>query len=217
MTERFFLYGAKEQGRVVLDILELLPNRRVEAFIDDAASPANATFRGIPVVSRAEALRRISRLREARVIVTIGENAVRCRIAEELARQGIVLGTAIHPRAVVARDAIIGSGTVVMAGAVINPGVTVGKNVIINTGATVDHDSSLGDGVHLSPGVNLAGTVQVGPFAHLGTGACVIPGVKIGRAAVVGAGAVVIRDVPPDRTVVGNPAKPIAAARRQPA
>lgn len=43
--------------------------------------------------------------------------------------------------------------------------------------------------------------------ATIGANCTILCGVTIGENAVVGAGAVVVRDVPPDTTVVGNPAK----------
>jgi len=43
--------------------------------------------------------------------------------------------------------------------------------------------------------------------AWIGIGAIILKGVRIGRGARVAAGSVVTRDVPPDATVVGNPAR----------
>jgi acetyltransferase-like isoleucine patch superfamily enzyme len=53
------------------------------------------------------------------------------------------------------------------------------------------------------------GPVVVEERAMVGAGAVVLPGVTIGADARVGANAVVTADVPPDATVVGNPAEPV--------
>ena len=45
--------------------------------------------------------------------------------------------------------------------------------------------------------------------AKIGANATVLPGVRIGARALVGAGSVVVRDVPPNKVVVGNPARVI--------
>ena len=50
--------------------------------------------------------------------------------------------------------------------------------------------------------------------ASIGSGATILGGVRIGSEATIGAGAVVTRDVGPGETVVGNPARSLAAARR---
>ena len=49
--------------------------------------------------------------------------------------------------------------------------------------------------------------------ASIGSGATILGGVRIGAGALVGAGAVVTRDVAAGETVVGNPARPLVAAR----
>ena len=49
--------------------------------------------------------------------------------------------------------------------------------------------------------------------ASIGAGAIIRCGVTIGENAMVGAGAVVTKDVPPDKLVVGNPAKVIRDLR----
>jgi acetyltransferase-like isoleucine patch superfamily enzyme len=53
----------------------------------------------------------------------------------------------------------------------------------------------------------LAGGVTAARGAFVGAGAVCAPNVAIGANSVVGAGAVVVRDVPPDTTVIGNPAR----------
>jgi len=43
--------------------------------------------------------------------------------------------------------------------------------------------------------------------ASIGAGAVILPGVTIGENSIIGAGAVVTKDVPPNKIVIGNPAK----------
>ncbi|MBI4423409.1 MAG: acetyltransferase [Elusimicrobia bacterium] len=208
------LLGASGHGRVVADVARRSGLFHVRGFIDDAPSKAGRPFDGLPVLGDSRDLPRVARRLKAAVIVAIGANAARAAAAEAVEAAGLELATAVHPSAVVAEGARLGPGSVVMAGAVLNPGVVVGGNAIVNTGATVDHDCILADAVHVSPGAHLAGQVRVGREAHIGIGAAVIQKVRIGARSIVGAGAVVIRDVPPDSTVVGNPARPIAPRSR---
>lgn len=60
-------------------------------------------------------------------------------------------------------------------------------------------------------GLELARPVRIGRNVWIGGGAIVLPGVSIGDDAVVGAGSVVTRDVAAGTTVVGNPARVVAA------
>jgi acetyltransferase-like isoleucine patch superfamily enzyme len=45
--------------------------------------------------------------------------------------------------------------------------------------------------------------------AVVGAGALILPAIVVGESSLVGAGAVVTKDVPPNRLVVGNPARVI--------
>ena len=139
------------------------------------------------------------------VIVTIGDNGMRKRVAEKLRckfAKGIV-----HPKAVFSHTASIGEGSVVMAGAVVNAGTVIGNHSVINTCASVDHECQIGDYVHIAPGAHLCGLIQVGEGTLIGAGASVIPCVKIGRWCTIGAGAAVVSDVPDGATVVGVPGR----------
>jgi maltose O-acetyltransferase len=50
--------------------------------------------------------------------------------------------------------------------------------------------------------------VHIGGDVWIGGGAIILPGITIGDNAIIGAGSVVTKDVPPNTTVLGNPARP---------
>jgi len=81
--------------------------------------------------------------------------------------------------------------------------ITVGDHAIIGYDATLLCHEFLQDEYRL-------GEVVVGEEAMIGAGATVLPGVRIGAGAQVAANSLVTRDVPPETTVAGVPAEPIA-------
>lgn len=200
--------GAGGHAKVVADVLaRQVPSVPIAGFLDDRPEMHGTELCGRPVLgSLASWLRQASKA-ESTLIVGIGNNRDRERIANEITEAGFELFSAIHPSASIGYGVEIGDGSVLMANTVVNASSAIGKHVIINTSASVDHDSVIEDFSHISPGVNLAGGVTVGRGAHIGIGACVVPGVRIGEWAKVGAGATVVGDIPPFATVVGNPAE----------
>lgn len=148
-----------------------------------------------------------SRVRLVNGLGSVNIPAARASLFETFTSQGFSFATVIHPRAIVASDAVLAEGAQIMAGAVIQPGVIIGRNSIVNTGAIVDHDCMIGDHAHLSPGAMLSGGVRIGNNTHVGTGATVIQGITIGAGCLVAAGAVVISNVPDGTAVMGVPAR----------
>lgn len=215
---RIAICGAGGHGRVVADVVTRSAGaRRMHGFFDDRPELAGRRVAGYPVLGRIQdALR--DALRDGvdfQLILGIGGNRARERLARIAEEAGFTFATAVHPSAQIGADVVIGPGTVVMANAAVNVGARIGLHVIVNTGATVDHDCAIDDFVHVSPGAHLAGGVAVARGAHIGIGACAIPGVRIGPWSVVGAGATVINDIPEGATVVGTPALPIRAEGSQ--
>src|SRR5688572_17083476 len=141
---------------------------------------------------------------EAKMVVAIGDNALRKRIAEESHHP---FGNIVHPSAMLSTYSTIGVGNVILHRVIIQAASTLGNHIILNTASQVDHDCVVGNFVHLGPGTVLCGRVQVGEGTFLGAGTTVIPGVKIGSWSIVGAGSVVIDDIPDYVVAMGNPAR----------
>lgn len=185
------IYGASGHGKVVEDIVEAM-GQKVSCFVDDNQSVDSV--HGIPVIHRYQPT-------AEPVIIAIGSNATRKRLAEKLEAHYAI---AVHPSAVVSPRANIGDGTVVMAGAIVQTDAVIGNHCIINTGASVDHECRIGNFAHLSPHATLCGNVAVGEGTWIGAGATIIQGIHIGKWAVVGAGSVITNDVPDYALVLGN-------------
>lgn len=147
-------------------------------------------------------------------VVAIGDNAIRRKFGEAARGVGGIAQTFVHPGAIVAPDAVIGSGCVVMAGAVVHPQAKIGRDCIINTMAVVEHDCKVGPCVHLGPGAILAGSASVGADSWIGMGARVLEGRNIAEQIIVGAGAVVTRSLERAGTYVGVPATRIMSQAR---
>jgi sugar O-acyltransferase (sialic acid O-acetyltransferase NeuD family) len=147
-------------------------------------------------------------------IVNGVQGASRAAFGQRVLDAGGTLTTLIHPNATIAASASLGAGCLISAGAVINVDARIGRHCLIHSGATIDHDDVLEDAVTISPGAHLAGHVTICEGAFIGIGAIIIGGVTVGIGATVGAGAVVLRDVHAGATVVGNPARTLAAKSR---
>jgi sugar O-acyltransferase (sialic acid O-acetyltransferase NeuD family) len=203
MGKRLFIYGAGGHSRVVAATADA-SGFAIAGFFDDDPGRAGRVIDTYPFIGRFDR----SRIEGGELVIAIGDNAVRQRIAGSLG-EDVEFASIIHPSAIIHRSVETASGSVVFAGAIIQPGSTIGRHVIVNTAASIDHDCDIGDFVHIAPGCRLAGNVTVRDGAFLGIGSAVIPGIKVGAGATVGAGAVVIEDVPAGATVVGVPARRI--------
>jgi acetyltransferase EpsM len=208
VASNLVIWGAGGHALVVADIVRCQGGYTIAGFLDDA-NPARRgqPFSGAAIFGGREQLGSLRSAEITHAIIAIGDCAVRLALADVAISNGLTLVSAIHPRAVIAADVVIGDGTVVAAGAVINPGTKIGRNAIVNTSASIDHECDIEDGAHICPGARLGGNVRVGRGAWVGIGATVLPGVVIGQGATVGAGAVVLKDIPPSVVAFGVPAR----------
>ncbi|MBW8687345.1 PglD-related sugar-binding protein [Chitinophaga rhizophila] len=126
---------------------------------------------------------------ECPVIIAIGNNAARKRIAAIVAHRYCTLK---DQSAIISKTVYIGKGTVVMPGSVIQADVQIGPHCILNIGSAVDHEVQIGAFVHVGPKVYIGGGAVIGEGANIGAGTIVM------RNAVVPPWT----DVPPNRVVI---------------
>ena len=210
MPRTLIIVGAGGHGKVLVDLVEQLPDWHLSGLLDDTPAKQSADIFGFPVVGGTDRLRATVAERGVdAAAIAFGDNATRRRFFEIVRQAGIEAATLVHPSAVISPHARLGAGVVVLAGVVVNAGALVGDNVCLNTGCSIDHDCRIEDHVHVSPNATLTGGVWARSGATIGANAVVNPNLKIGRDAVVGSGAVVVRDVEQGQVVAGNPARPL--------
>lgn len=207
---RIVIFGASGHAKVVLDIIKQMGHYDVIGIIDGANAGSMTAILNQRILGCDDDLPKI--IDDFSVdcgIIAVGDNFRRGMIHRKIEGlcPGFKFGTAIHPRACRAEDAIIGEGSVVMAGAVINSGSKIGRSCILNTNSSLDHDSEMEDFSSLAPGVVGGGNVTVGTCSAVSIGVIIKHGVTIGEHAVVGAGAIVMRDVPPFTVSYGQPCR----------
>ncbi|MCR6636430.1 acetyltransferase [Devosia sp.] len=208
---RVAVVGASGHGRVVADILEMSSFDTMVGYFDDGRSVGDQIGEHL-VLGRIEDIREVSgRVRIDRIVVGIGDNATRAKVAEAILKAWPTakFTTAIHPSASVARSAKVLDGTVVMAGAVIGAGSTVGHHCIVNTNASLDHDSELADFASMAPMATTGGNVRIGRYSAISIGAVVKHSVRVGQDTVVGANSTVLADIGDGVIAYGTPARTI--------
>ena len=209
-------------GGCAKDILATLEGRASVAHSTDGdvpelifaeSSPSTDSFFGHPIIPL-DSVSSISTI-NARFIVAIANPRIRERLHLLLASHGFLPVALISDRVRISGRATIGEGCVISEFVNIPSNAVIGRSFHCNYFSYVAHDSRIGDFVTFGPRVGCNGNVVIEDFVTIGAGAVIRPGTRedplvIGRGSTVGMGAVVTRSVPPNATVVGNPAKHMA-------
>ena len=203
------IVGAGGNTRVILDMIALGGRYRVVGLLDDNPARVGEVMMGAPILGPRSKLRELWDQGLRLAVVGVGaakSTALRRQICDEVRELGFELPNIIHPTAILAPSAALGSGLLVMAGVIVNPCARIEDDVLVNTGSLVEHDCVLEQGSFLAPGVKLAGGTRVGRGAFVGVGAISIQGIQIGEESLVAAGAVLTKDVPARHFARGVPA-----------
>jgi sugar O-acyltransferase (sialic acid O-acetyltransferase NeuD family) len=165
---RLLILGAGGHGRSVAEAAMLSGQYVLAGFVDDGMAVGSPIWHTSVLGSTAD-LKAYAALCD-KVVVAIGNNALRESLVTRLVGLGFELTTVIHPKAIVSPSAVIGQGCAIMAGAIVGTEAQLGLGVIANCGSVVDHHA------------------QVHDFGHLGVNACMAGGAILGRKAWMQAG-----------------------------
>ena len=141
------------------------------------------------------------------LVLAIGVPDVRRQVAEQLAARGARFLTMIHPTAIVADTAVIGTGSVICPYAVVSDAVRLGRCVLVNYHASLGHDATAGDYAVLSPYATLGGYAAVGSDVFLAIHVTVGPNVTLGEGTIVSANSSALAPTPAGSFVFGVPGR----------
>lgn len=207
-AQRLVLVGAGAFARELICWAEHAAAARgtppISAFLDASAAALDGFDYALEYAGTIEAYQ--PREGEA-LVMAIGDPAAKKRIAADLLARGARFAQVIHPSAVIARSARLGTGVVVCPQVVVSADAVVGDFVALNTLSSIGHDVEIGAYTTLSAHVDLTGSVKVGEACFFGSGARVVPKVSIGAEARIGAGATILRRVAAQAVMYTTPAK----------
>lgn len=158
--KRLLIIGAGGHGLVVEEIAKACGYETID-FLDDKAPNAVGKINEVSFYAP----------NYDGVIISIGNNAVRCDITEKLETiEGINVVTLIHPTAFVSKSATIGKGTVIEPNVTINANSKIGEGCIISVGVIVDHDCKIGCFSHINAGAICMAGSKVEGFTKVNAG-----------------------------------------------
>jgi len=140
-------------------------------------------------------------------VLAIGIPETRRKVAESLESRGATFLTLIHPTAIVAPTASIGSGSILCPYSILSDASRIGRFTLLNYHASLGHDATAGDFAVLSPYAALGGHARIEEDVFLGMHASVGPGKVLGPRTKVSANSCALADAPADSIVFGVPGR----------
>jgi sugar O-acyltransferase (sialic acid O-acetyltransferase NeuD family) len=214
---KYAIYSCEGCAREILPLLRqnsentIQPNERIDiVFVDDDPQWHGKVINGIQVISFEDLCR--ERNRDRLISVAIANTRIRKKLVIKCQSEGFQFTDIVSKNSIIYDENEIGEGVILCANTMITSNTKIGKHFQCNYYSYVAHDCLIGDFVTLAPRVCCNGRIIIDDFAYIGTGAIFKQGLqekplRVGKGAVVGMGAVVTKDVPPNVTVVGNPAR----------
>ena len=196
------IFGSGGHARVVASILKANRIHYLGFFDDSYRRENDEEIAGAPLIGRFKDILRFAK-KVDRVYLASGNNKVRQKHFRFLRSNRFLLPAAVHPCALLEKNATVGEGSVVCMGAILCAQANVGKGCIVNTGSSLDHEAALGDFSHLAPKTVVAGRTSIGKRVFVGIHAVVADRLKIGDDVTIGAGAIVLKNVPDNTKVLG--------------
>lgn len=133
-------------------------------------------------------------------VIGISDPEFRLKQIEILREKGASFINLIHPSAIIASTAKIGTGNIINPQCIIGPKAVLGDFNLLTSQSMISHDCKVGNNNILSTAL-LCGHVTVGDNNRFGIRSTVIPHIHIGNKTLIQAGMVVDKNVPDEATI----------------
>ena len=178
--EKLLLVGAGGLGRVVH---EHVSNKYACAFVDDAKEEG-INIDGCSVIGTTSDLEVLFDDYK-KLVVTIGNNALRESLYSRAKKIGFEFPNIIVPSAYISPYAIIGEGCIILNNVVVQNGSQIGNGVILNPGVEIHHDSMVGNYVLIYTNSVVRTMARIGDRAHIGSTLTISNGVNVQKDAII--------------------------------
>lgn len=173
---KILIYGSREFAQTVIE-LAVDCGHEVAGCIDDFST-------GQGVLGTFEQVQRTHPSSAYGIALACGYSNLPARWAawRRLQAAGYQAPALVHPRAYVARSAVIEAGAMLMAASVVDVRARIGEVAVLWPSACVNHDSVIGNNCFISPNATICGYVSLGDDSFVGAGAAIVDHCKVPRA-----------------------------------
>ena len=212
MPKKVIIIGGVGTGTVIGSAIEDIVRERQEwellGFLNDGMK-VGEELNGFPVLGTVDEAKRFNAkdCYFVYALVTTKKAYERVQRLHSLGIPDEKFATLKHPTAVIARNVRLGYGVVLMPGAIISPDAVIGNHTQLYANSFVGHNTTVGSYCLIANNASIGAFINIEDGVHVGSNCSIIERVTLGKWSVVGLGAVVVKDVPPNTTVVGNPAR----------
>ena len=112
------------------------------------------------------------------IIGFVNQN-LRKKFYDLMVSYGAELADIIHPRAFIAKSALLGKGNYLGCNAVVSSEAEVGDCNIINLNVTIGHNSKVGTNCIFNPGARISGNCTIGDRCLFGANSFIYQGVSV--------------------------------------
>jgi len=197
MSKNHFIYGRGSCGKEVKTFLKDNNDQINYQFVDDKGSKSISLKKFIKIKNKNKFL-----------TIALMDPKVRKNIYSKVVGKTLFFNV-IHKSSLIFSK--LGKGSIIYPFVTISNNTKIGNFFLANLYSFVGHDCKIGKFVTLGPHAKCCGNVEIKDNVILGANSTILQGIKkkitIGENSTIGAGSVVYDSVPPNCTLIGNPAK----------
>ncbi len=203
------IYGsgglAKEAVELIEDINKVEPTWKIKGYIDDTKSESDEYVGDYKILGPQEVLKNVSD--STYIVIAISDPSAKKQIYKSIQKYNLKYATLIHPKAKIAKSAVIGEGCIIGIDCIVSVNVFIGNHVFLNMKTVVGHDSRIDDFSSCFVNCIIAGNVTVNKGALLGSGCIIMEKKEVGERAKVSMGSIVNFDIEENTVVMSRPSK----------